>query len=562
MKNSSSQNNRDRSPSPYNPDKYQIKPTNRWLNPRAPQENLEKNEISSPKKSPKNHIDDLYSSVQDNIQQIKMKNQKYSRETITSRDSVDLESYKQYKSKLIREFERDKDSKIRSKSFDKSSTSPTDPFEPQLTDKYTLREAEVQGILKSPNTKRCPKMPVFEQSDAFFKETDNQKEPTNKRQQSPSAEKRVRINDMVKVREELKSKANLEIIQEKNSGKKMREDEHHSVQMDIPDHSYPNNNMNKLQRIKSDPFIRSDPYKGLKDTSINTGISYTINPREKTINLDESSQLYSNYRKDETLAFDKSDIKIGFMQDRYLKNKESTPQVSEQEYYKALGKCARLEKEKQNLYEDNMVLRRELDLARQKRGHHDHSQVYEDLENVKKMNDDLVEELFQLKLQLKRENGLNKLKRSKSRDQIYVSNNGVVSPFSPSEYFTSRRDTPQITSISKEQSKKIKFAESVVQMVSGLTRNNKEVQLKQAWKLLKQVITEYFEMKHNLENSHFSPQKIDKYHAKNLPTAMKNDFYGDLTKNKQLEGAKSDRFVISSSSNDNFLGRRQPNYPS
>jgi len=447
-----------------------------------------------------------------------------------SSESIDLEKYKKYEEKLRLEFLQEK------------------ALKEQRGDNHGKYETEeLQGILKSEPPLR--NLRSSELSD-------------------PLNEKKVRISDVLNVREELRHKGRLEMIEEQS------EDDHkrrmYSTQTDRfvkppPDHLH--------SRNKSDSFIQMEVDK--RDSSIISGANGGNITGRRQINLDESSNLYSMYNKrDDTLKLDKTiDIPRPDINNNILVYRdESKNGISSSDYYGAIGKCSRLEKENEDLKLALKQLKEKYDKCLANKV--DPNEVIElktELAETRKSNVHLESIIFKLQVQLKNQaaqmpHNFGKghqhqsydaglvMQRSKSRDQIYVSQNGLVSPFDRSDYFNHQSSgvepsRPPTKSISKDQAKKIKFSESVVTMVQGLIASEKEIPLKQAWQLLKKVITEYFAMKSGRRGGRsLSPTR--NANNQNLPTAVKNnDVYGDLTKErlnrKQNTMSMTDRFGFS-----------------
>ena len=148
------------------------------------------------------------------------------------------------------------------------------------------------------------------------------------------------------------------------------------------------------------------------------------------------------------------------------------------DYMSILGRCKRLENENQILLKNNSELRRE------------------NIELMGRNKDSSVEDLKKKILMLEEKN--RKLENQLISPILPHNNNHFIDPISSmnniSKIYTSNTDRYNNNS-NRKYNTKIKFADSVLNMVKQLVDINDNDEEKTAWKVLKNVINEYVRLK-------------------------------------------------------------------
>lgn len=449
-------------------------------------------------------IDQLYSNVQNQISEIKKNNNGYSRETISQRKSIDIDKYNSYKQQLIEDFRKEKELKLGGE-----IEIEQDKFKQyQNPIKDASRELESMNPPISSNSTR------YELRSKMGSSLQNV--------QGASDEGKVKIREMINSRmENMPSMSNLKVIQERES----EEDKKHQMQSYL----FRESEGNPIQEM-----VHSRVEKSQKP-------AWNI--------LDESSNLYSVYNQNDQNRLDKTvssnfvlEDELAKMQKGGLKRSNfNLPSPQNPRRFSAISRNTKNETEKDQLKKQNVQLQarvRELEIKNR------------DMNSLIQKNLELEDTIRNLRNQVASIKRSDRKEGSKSvtNEQIYVSESGIVSPFHRNHNLDA--ENRDISSGNSNKTK-LKFADSVLDMVSQLL-SDKEQQMKEnqtikkSWKVLKRVVSEYFELK-KLQidvSTHKNQNKVMKEY--NLPTATKDIVYRDLKNlslNRAGNGVQSEKYL-------------------
>lgn len=514
-------------------------------------------------------VNEMYIGSKSTLRNLKQKNNVYSRDTITSKDNVDVDGYEKIKEQIRREYQKEKEEKVRGKSLEISRISNAD----KSVNTFFEGKNKILGELKNDDmdSLREQKNEIIEAGSNMLEDLGdtnfNFKSSGSLLSLENNGVASLKKSEVVSIRDELRSRK-LEMIEERQS-----EEERIKIGVRTEREFTKGQYGSNLTRVKSENlFSRRFNLRNQEDPGLSIGARVTsqekkpeiyqglpaskssINYRRKEVvyNLDESSKIYSGF-------YDTND------QGMEGRKNETIPAYK---YHDLLSRFNNLEIEKGELLKENGELKNEVseliqrikeiekeNLVRGNQGVQDlgYHRLEERAKKLKMENDKLQKQLFQMNMKKFNEMQMGdsnrgqkkdifrsfdqrnmKMSRSKSRGRNFVASEGVVNPFNEENYFNLQREKVRTErSNNREVSKKIKFADSVVTMVGGLIQSKGKVNLKMTWHMLKKVLKEYFKMKKN---------PPPRGYEGNLPTAVKdNRIYGDLTKNQNIQGYNSER---------------------
>jgi hypothetical protein len=224
----------------------------------------------------------------------------------------------------------------------------------------------------------------------------------------------------------------------------------------------------------------------------------------------------------------KLDIKDGYQDKMYFTERDHRKEYRskdsdlghqstsrEHDFATLMGKCKRLESENQILLKNNSELRKENLEMREKLAH---SEPMKELENkLRELNE--INKKLELQLMSQASSPVLASNSSYHQSRPFFNQNSLSrerlnrsggSSDRPHKHFESSKHFSQTERLnganSKAMSTKVKFADSVLGMLRQLVDLNKgDEEFKQAWKLLKNVIGEYVELKREARSGPRSP---------------------------------------------------------
>lgn len=551
-------------------------------------------------------VNEMYLGSKSSLRNLKKKNHLYSRDTLNSTEKGDVNEYEKFKEEIRKEFNREKEERVRGKSLEISRISNVDKSVTNFYDGKKNKNYKILSELKEAGSAKDGDMGTTDRNfdynsgrsdsnlldDLGTGDTNYNFKNSGSLLSFESSQNlaSARRPEKVSIREELRSRK-LEMIEERQSEEERNRGFQTERERNVshgnnqePGYRHDGGYESNLMRVKSENifsrrynaksndhelakiFGGNSKKEVIEEPSI-TGIKSNLNSinykrRDGPYNLDESSKIYNSfYNKTNDMGYNSIELKARDVIPAY-------------KYHELLSRFNKLEIEKGELEKENLELKNEMNgmvetikqkdkeifmVNSKKSGMSiplsDYRTLEERASKLKSENESLQKQLFQMNVRKfsemdfsgQRSNQTSKadlfrsydqrkmqVSRSKSRGKMFVSPQGVVSPFNEENYFSLQKEKVRTErSKNRELSKKVKFADSVVSMVKELVQNQAKVNLKTTWHMLKKVLKEYFKMKNRDERPRYEG---------NLPTAVKdNRIYGDLTKDHRIEGYKSER---------------------